>query len=176
MSLDICGVLPTSEETEQFVADADPAKREKLVDKLLERKEFVELWVMKWSELLQIRSTQYVSYKATLLYYTWLQEQIAGNVPINEMVQKLLGAQGGTFSSPATNYFQAEQDRLKTAENVAQVFHGHAHPVRPVPQSSVRSLDDGRLLQLCGVLRADRPQGRRRPARDDRVQRRAAAK
>ncbi|HEX2475361.1 MAG TPA: DUF1549 domain-containing protein [Lacipirellulaceae bacterium] len=136
VSLDICGMLPTAEETEQFVADADPAKREKLVDTLLERKEFVEMWVMKWSELLQIRSTQYVSYKATLLYYTWLQEQIVGNVPINEMVQKLLSAQGGTFSNPATNYFQAEQDRLKTAENVAQVFMGmrvqcaqcHNHP------------------------------------------------
>ena len=136
VSLDVCGVLPTSEETEQFLADADPAKREKLVDKLLDRKEFVELWVMKWSELLQIRSTQYVSYKATLLYYTWLQEQIAGNVPIDEMVRKLLSAEGGTFSSPATNYFQAEQDRLKTAENVAQVFMGmriqcaqcHNHP------------------------------------------------
>jgi hypothetical protein len=136
VSLDVCGVLPTSEETEQFLADADPAKREKLVDKLLARKEFVELWVMKWSELLQIRSTQYVSYKATLLYYTWLQEQIAGNVPIDEMVRKLLAAEGGTFSSPATNYFQAEQDRLKTAENVAQVFMGmriqcaqcHNHP------------------------------------------------
>jgi hypothetical protein len=136
VSLDVCGVLPTAEETQQFVADSDPAKREKLVDKLLARKEFVELWVMKWSELLQVRSTIYVSYKATLLYYTWLQEQIAGNVPIDEMVRKLLGAQGGTFSNPATNYFQAEQDRLKTAENVAQVFMGmriqcaqcHNHP------------------------------------------------
>jgi hypothetical protein len=136
VSLDVCGVLPTSEETERFVADADPAKREKLVDDLLTRKEFVELWVMKWSELLQIRSSIYVSYKATLLYYNWLQEQIAGNVPIDEMVKKLLGAQGGTFSNPATNYFQAEQDRLKTAENVAQVFMGmriqcaqcHNHP------------------------------------------------
>ncbi|MCI0335679.1 MAG: DUF1553 domain-containing protein [Planctomycetes bacterium] len=136
VSLDICGVLPTSAETTQFVADADPTKREKLVDTLLARKEFVELWVMKWSELLQIRSNLYVSYKATLLYYNWLQEQIASNVPIDEMVKKLLGAQGGTFSSPATNYFQAEQDRLKTAENVAQVFMGmriqcaqcHNHP------------------------------------------------
>lgn len=136
VSLDICGILPTSGETTQFLADADPAKREKLVDKLLARKEFVELWVMKWSELLQIRSNIYVSYKATLLYYNWLQEQIASNVPINEMVKKLLSAKGGNFSNPATNYFQAEQDRLKTAENVAQVFLGmriqcaqcHNHP------------------------------------------------
>ncbi len=136
VSLDICGILPTSAETTQFVADADPTKRDKLVDALLARKEFVELWVMKWSELLQIRSNIYVSYKSTLLYYNWLQEQIANDVPIDEMVKKLLGAQGGTFSNPPTNYFQAEQDRLKTAENVAQVFMGmriqcaqcHNHP------------------------------------------------
>ena len=135
-TLDICGMLPRSQETQQFVADEDPEKRAKLVDALLARKEFVELWVMKWSELLQIRSSQTVSYKATLLYYNWLQEQIAGNVPIDEMVKALLSAEGGTFSSPATNYYQNEQDRLKTAENVAQVFMGmriqcaqcHNHP------------------------------------------------
>jgi hypothetical protein len=136
VSLDICGLLPTSDETMKFVADADPEKRGKLVDALLARKEFVELWVMKWSELLQVRSSQYVSYKATLLYYNWLQEQIASDVPIDEMVKKLLSAAGGTFSSPATNYYQNEQDRLKMAENVAQVFMGmriqcaqcHNHP------------------------------------------------
>jgi hypothetical protein len=136
VSLDVCGVLPTSSESEQFIADADPAKREKLVDKLLARKEFVELWVMKWSELLQMRSSIYVSYKATLLYYNWLQEQIAGNVPIDQMITKLLSSKGGTFTNPATNYYQMEQDRLKTAENVAQVFMGmriqcaqcHNHP------------------------------------------------
>ena len=120
-----------------FVADADPAKREKLVDKLLARKEFVELWVMKWSELLQIRSTQYVSYKATLLVL-----QLAAGANRRQCADRRDGArscsapQGGTFSNPATNYFQAEQDRLKTAENVAQVFMGmriqcaqcHNHP------------------------------------------------
>src|SRR6202008_4660209 len=46
VSLDVCGELPTSADSEQFIADADPAKRGKLVDKLLARKEFVELWVM----------------------------------------------------------------------------------------------------------------------------------
>src|SRR4051794_30630434 len=51
VSLDVCGVLPTAVETEKFLAEGDPAKREKLVDHLLARKEFVELWVMKWSEL-----------------------------------------------------------------------------------------------------------------------------
>jgi hypothetical protein len=52
------------------------------------------------------------------------------------MVQELLSATGGTFKSPATNYYQVERDTLKTAENVAQVFMGirtqcaqcHNHP------------------------------------------------
>ncbi len=71
-----------------------------------------------------------------LLYYNWLQEQIASNVPMDDMVRELLGSKGGTFTSPATNYYQVERDTLKTAENVAQVFMGmriqctqcHNHP------------------------------------------------
>ena len=47
---------------------------------LLKRPEFTELWVMKWAELLQIRSSENVSPKAMLLYYGWLEERIAGNV------------------------------------------------------------------------------------------------
>ncbi len=135
-SLDICGTVPTSEQVVAFIADEDPNKRAKLVDELLERKEFVELWVMKWSELLQIRSTRLVSYKSTLLYYNWLQQQIADEIPVDQMVRSLLGSEGGTFSSPATNYYQNEQNNLKVAENVAQVFMGmriqctqcHNHP------------------------------------------------
>jgi hypothetical protein len=116
--------------------DKAPNKREKLVDELLNRKEFAELWVLKWAELLQIRSTQVVSYKAMLLYFNWLQERIANNVPVDQWVQELLAAKGGTFKNPATNYYQTEQDTLKITENVAQVFMGmriqcaqcHNHP------------------------------------------------
>jgi len=135
-SLDICGVLPTVEEYDAFMADADPKKREKLVDNLLGRKEFVELWVMKWAELLQIRTTNQIAYKPMLRYYNWLQERIASNMPTDQMVRELLGSNGGTFQNAATNYYQNERDTLKTAENVAQVFMGmriqcaqcHNHP------------------------------------------------
>jgi len=136
-SLDICGVLPTSDEYRSFMASADPQKRAALVDQLLVRKEFVDLWVMKWSELMMIRTVpNEVSYKAMLLYYNWLQERIEANTPIDQLVRELLSAKGGTFTEPATNYFQHERDTLKTSENVAQVFMGmriqcaqcHNHP------------------------------------------------
>ena len=136
-SIDICGVLPTSDEYRSFMTSADPAKRAHLIDQLLERKEFVDMWVMKWSELMMIRTVpNQVSYKAMLLYYGWLQNRIEQNTPIDALVRELLAAKGGTFASPATNYFQHERDTLKTAENVAQVFMGmriqcaqcHNHP------------------------------------------------
>ena len=103
-----------------------------------ERKAFAEIWAMKWAELLMVRSggpTQ-VSYKSIFLYSNWLTEQIAGNVPLDQIVRQLLAARGGTFSTPATNFYQIEPDTLKTAENVAQVFMGvrvqcaqcHNHP------------------------------------------------
>ena len=138
--LDIVGGPPSVGEREKFLADTRKEKREVLVDELLGRKEFSEMWVMKWAELMQIRTfsngPQQVSYKAALNYYQWLRERIEGNVPFNELVKELLSAKGGTFSSPATNFFQIEQDVLKLTENVAQVFMGtriqcaqcHNHP------------------------------------------------
>src|SRR5690606_26931580 len=96
------------------------------------------MWVMKWAELLQIRTNNVnqVSYKSTLLYFNWLRDRLARNVPFNQIVQELLGSNGGTFTNPATNYYQIERDTLKVSENVAQVFMGirtqcaqcHNHP------------------------------------------------
>ncbi|HZL38276.1 MAG TPA: DUF1549 and DUF1553 domain-containing protein [Tepidisphaeraceae bacterium] len=135
--IDINGTLPTPEEHDQFLASTDPQKRQKLVDDLISRKEFVDMWVMKWAELLQIRSdNNQVSYKSALLYYNWLEDKIARNVPFDQIVQEILGANGGTFKTPATNYYQITTDTLKVSENCAQVFMGmriqcaqcHNHP------------------------------------------------
>jgi hypothetical protein len=134
--LDLTGTLPSFDEYSRFMASADPEKRNKLIDELLERKEFTEIWVGYWAEWLMVRSSNVISYKAMLLYYNWLADQIGRNVPLDKMVQTLLGANGGTFKVPQTNYYQNETDTLKVAENVAQVFMGmrvqcaqcHNHP------------------------------------------------
>jgi hypothetical protein len=135
--IDIIGMVPTTEELNKFMSSRDAKKREKLVDELLNRKEFVEMWVMKWAELLKIRSNNdRVSYKAAVQYYSWLEDKISKNVPFDQIVQELLSATGGTFNNPATNYYQVETETLKLAENTAQVFMGmriqcaqcHNHP------------------------------------------------
>ena len=135
--VDITGTMPTIDDYEKFTADTAPDKRDKLVDQLLQRKEFVDIWVMKWAELLQVRTiANRVEKKPMLAYFNWLRDKIANNTPTDKMVQELLGARGGSFANPAVNYYQTETETLKTAENVAQVFMGmriqcaqcHNHP------------------------------------------------
>jgi hypothetical protein len=137
-ALDIVGLPPSVEEYERFMKSTDPAKRAKWVDELLERKEFSEIWVSKWAELLQVRTdyTRNVSQKAMFLYYNWLVDKLSKNMPMDEMVQELLGASGGTFKNAATNFYQITNETLPLSENVAQVFMGirvqcaqcHNHP------------------------------------------------
>ena len=137
VTLDVTGTMPTPEEVRSFLADKDAKKRDKKVDALLERPEFTELWVMKFAELLQIRTdNNQFQYKSALQYYDWLKDQFARNVPIDKLTQDLLTAKGGTFANPAANFYKVETDVLKLSENVAQVFMGmrmqcaqcHNHP------------------------------------------------
>ncbi|MEJ7640170.1 MAG: DUF1549 domain-containing protein [Singulisphaera sp.] len=133
---DVVGLPPSIEEYDRFMASTAPDKRARLIDELLERKEFSELWVNKWAELLQVKSSVQISYKAMFLYYNWLVEKLSNDMPMDEMVQEILGANGGTFKNPVTNFYQGTTDKLALSENVAQVFMGmriqcaqcHNHP------------------------------------------------
>jgi hypothetical protein len=135
-SIDIIGKLPEFADVETFVADQSTDKRAKLIDSLLDRKEFSEIWAKKWAEILMIKSNLDVSYKAAFLYNKWLTNKIASNEPIDKIVQELLTSSGGVFDNPATNFYEVERDRLKLSENVAQVLMGirtqcaqcHNHP------------------------------------------------
>ncbi len=134
--LDVCGRLPTPEELARFLVSAVPNKRELLIDELLQSSDFAQVWVLKWADMLQIRTTNDVSRKTVLLYHDWLQDKISHNVPTNEWVKELLSTSGSTFKVPATNYYQIERDLLKLTENAAQSFLGmriqcaqcHNHP------------------------------------------------
>jgi hypothetical protein len=135
--LDTIGKLPAPEEVRTFAEDTDSARREHLIDRLLVRDEFADLWVMKWAELLEIRSKDNAVFpKSAELYFEWLRDQMVTNVPLDRIVRDLLTASDSNFRNPAANYYQIEPDTQKLAENTAQVFMGmriqcaqcHNHP------------------------------------------------
>ena len=134
--LDLIGLLPTVEERQAFLNDQGSNKRGRLIDALLQRDEFLDLWVMKWAETLQVRTNNGVSSKGLMLYDRWLRDRVRAGDSIDQIVKELIPATGGTFENPATNYYQTETTPQLLAENVAQVFLGtriqcaqcHNHP------------------------------------------------
>ncbi|MBA4067343.1 MAG: cell surface protein [Isosphaera sp.] len=141
--LDLVGLPPDRAEYDRFLADKDPKKREKLVDALLDRPEFVDMWTMKWGELLRVRAYNQVPQygrdaKAMFSYAAWIKGQMTANRPLDEFAAELLVGAGSNFKSPTANLYTAAE-RLtpeKTAEDIAQVFLGtriqcaqcHNHP------------------------------------------------
>jgi hypothetical protein len=134
--IDLIGLLPPPEDHDKFLADANPGKRAAVADALMARDEFLDIWVMKWAELLQIRTVNGLSPKGLQRYDAWLRDRVRSGVTIDRIAAELLSATGGSFENPAVSYFQTETTPQLIAENVAQVFLGtriqcaqcHNHP------------------------------------------------
>ena len=133
--LDTLGVLPTAAEARDFLADARSDRRDRIIDALLQRPEFVDYWAYKWSDLLLVNSKTLKSAPARA-YYTWIRRQVELNRPWDEFARELLTAQGSTFATGAGNFFLLHDDPRSMAETTTQAFMGmsvgcarcHNHP------------------------------------------------
>src|SRR5204863_575265 len=118
--LDALGILPTVDETTAFLADPDPHKRAKLIDRLLARPEFAEFWAQKWSDLLR-NEEKALDRKGVAVFYRWIAAQLAADRPLNEFARDILAARGSTYENPPANFWRAIRDPLQRSESVAQV-------------------------------------------------------
>jgi hypothetical protein len=142
--LDLCGMIPTPQEARAFLADRSPDKRDRLIDRLLERPEFVDYWTFKWLDLLRSKRTN-LQIKGVHVYQRWMRDHVAANTPWDRVVRELLTASGSTFANPPANYYRgtynnkagaAVRDPESLAETTAQLFFGvrmqcakcHNHP------------------------------------------------
>jgi hypothetical protein len=141
--LDLCGILPTPDEARAFLNDADPAKRARLVDELIERPEFADYWAYKWLDVLRSNRLT-IQIKGSHAYRQWLRNHFARNTTWNEVVSELLTAGGSTFANPPANYYRGAykhgepvvRDPQSLAESTSQLFFGirmqcaqcHNHP------------------------------------------------
>ena len=119
--LDTIGRLPTSEEVHGYVADASPGKRERLVELLLARPEFIDYWAYKWSDVLLVTGSK-LRPNAVNAYYQWIRDRVAENMPWDEFVRAVLTSRGSSTENGATNFFAVHQDPESLAENTSQAF------------------------------------------------------
>src|SRR6185312_13840950 len=145
--LDAIGTLPTPEEIRAFLADADSKKRDKAIDKVLDRGEFTDWWALKWGDLLRINRTA-VQEKGMWSFHNWVRAQVRDNVPIDAFAREIITAEGSTFIEGPANFYRIGRNADDWAETTAQVFLGirvgcakcHHHPFEKWSQDDYYSL------------------------------------
>jgi hypothetical protein len=133
--LDLTGTLPTPAETRAFLADTAKDKRAKLVESLLDRPEFADLWAMRWADLLRV-DRQALGHQRAYLYYKWIRQSIAENKPFDQFARELVTAEGPADEVGPVNFFKVVTKPGEVAGTVSQVFLGvriacaecHHHP------------------------------------------------
>jgi len=144
VNFDLIGLPPTPEEYAQFLHDRRKDKRARLVDALLERDEFADLWAARWAETLKVRSDNNSAFgtdrKAANAYYEWIRAEMKRDSPLDEFVRAQLAGTGSNLRNPPVNLYtmlpQGQFDAKAVAQDVAQVFTGvrvqcaqcHNHP------------------------------------------------
>lgn len=148
--LDLIGTLPTADEVQTFIADESTDKREKLVDRLLERPEFVDYWTLQLGDLLQNRVERdhdVRGVKGVRAMHAWLRGQVSQNRPWNELAREVLTASGRSDVHPEIGYYvvtvgEKQAHESEVADSVAQAFLGtrigcakcHNHPLEKYTQ------------------------------------------
>lgn len=133
--LDTIGLLPTVDEVQSFVGNLDPNKRDKLIEQLLARPEFVDYWAYQWSDLLLLSGSR-LRPDAIKSYYKWIREQVAANAPWDEFARGVILSKGSTIEHGAANFYALHQDPQDMVETVSMAFlgmsiqcaHCHDHP------------------------------------------------
>jgi Protein of unknown function (DUF1549)/Protein of unknown function (DUF1553) len=149
--LDSTGTLPTSAEVRTFLADTSADKRSRLIDRVLDRPEFVDYWTLILGDLLQNRKERdhdVRGVKGVRAMQLWLREQVAANRPWDELVRDVLTVTGTTQDKPQIGYFvvtvgeHRHGEQSEVVASVAQAFLGtrigcaqcHNHPLEKYTQ------------------------------------------
>jgi Protein of unknown function (DUF1549)/Protein of unknown function (DUF1553) len=135
--LDTVGLLPALDESREFLESKDPDKRAKLIDELVARPEFAELWATRFADLFRTGLLDQ-GHKGGRLMYNWLRKSVMEDKPYNQFATELLTASGQLKFNPTANFYYVTEfsEPENIATNISQVFLGvrlecarcHNHP------------------------------------------------
>jgi hypothetical protein len=137
LSIDLTGSLPTPAQVLAFEADKDAAKRDKLVDSLVDSPEYTYFFANKWADVLRVKRRQQPERaKGTFAFHNWIRDAVANDMPYDQFARNILGACGDEVNSPPTVWYKELQQPEQFVDDTAQVFLGlrlacaqcHHHP------------------------------------------------
>lgn len=136
VTLDLTGRLPTIAETRDFVQSDAPQKLERLVDRLLDSKDYAEHFARKWVTILRNRRDNNGYQFGNFAFHDWICTSFQENKPYDAWVRELLTASGSIRHNPPVAWYREVTNAESRTEDAAQLFLGqrlqcarcHHHP------------------------------------------------
>lgn len=141
--LDLCGIIPPINDADDlsgirnFLDSTDPAKRTKLIDRLLAKPTHATHFANVWKSVLLPQDNNVQQFGGDAAFHAWLRGQIADNVPYDRLIADLLLARGQVNQSgPALFFTSLQLKPEELAASTSRVFLGtqiqcaqcHDHP------------------------------------------------
>jgi hypothetical protein len=127
-TLDILGTIPTSDQVEQFFADASPDRRARWIERLLAADGWADNWVGYWQDVLaENPNIVNPTLNNTGPFRWWIHESFLDNKPFDRFATELVQMEGSTyFGGPAGFALATENDvpMAAKAHIVGQAFLG----------------------------------------------------
>ena len=144
--LSTIATLPTPDEIKAFLADTDPDKRNKAIDRVLQRPEYMDFWAYKWGDLLR-NNRNSLQKKGMWSLHNWLRASFRDNKPMDQFATELITAVGSPYQNGPVNFFVNGYQEEWT-EATAATFLGvrvqcakcHHHPYENISQADYHSL------------------------------------
>jgi hypothetical protein len=149
VTLDLTGKLPLPADVTEFMADKDPKKRAKLIDRLLASDDFAQHWARYWHDVIVSRATdeRIKRLGITKAFTDWLTDQLKANRNWGQIAREMMTVDGalkyGPDSNDASNgaavfllCHQGAEAAVERAAETSRVFMGiqiqcaqcHDHP------------------------------------------------
>ena len=135
-TIDIAGRLPTLEETDEFLDDTDPEKRQRKVDQLLASTDYADYFAGKWAAILRNKRSSPHHARGSFAFHSWIRNALHHNLPYNAFVRQFVAASGEVGENPPVIWYRTVKDSKEQLQDVAQIFLGqrlqcaqcHHHP------------------------------------------------
>src|SRR5262249_40870872 len=105
---DLTGTLPPPQRVREFLASADPKKRDKVIDALIGSPEFVDYWTFRFADLFRVSIFgNGLSPKWMAEYWEWIRANVENNRPYDEVARERLSVEG--YKPPSRHFLPYNQ-------------------------------------------------------------------
>ena len=106
LSLDLAGRIPSIERIQSFVADPDPAKRNKLIDELIASEAFVDYWTAFFANHFEVTSNYYyfIGIPGRNLFHHYLRDFVSRDRSYADLVMEMIASNGDSHEQASLNF------------------------------------------------------------------------